>query len=63
MPTLGLFATNMGAALPLRALAGSAPLLEDLGYDSLWMGEHVVAPSPRVPPSRRSRTTRSWTRW
>src|SRR5207245_6900991 len=24
---------------------------EQLGYDSLWVGEHVVLPDPRVPPS------------
>lgn len=24
---------------------------ESLGFDSLWMGEHVVVPSPRVAPS------------
>jgi probable F420-dependent oxidoreductase len=26
-------------------------LAERLGYDSLWAGEHVVVPSPRVQPS------------
>jgi probable F420-dependent oxidoreductase len=26
-------------------------LAESLGYDSLWAGEHVVVPSPRVDPS------------
>jgi len=24
---------------------------EDLGDESWWAGEHVVLPSPRVPPS------------
>jgi probable F420-dependent oxidoreductase len=24
---------------------------EELGFDSIWAGEHVVVPSPRVPPS------------
>jgi probable F420-dependent oxidoreductase len=28
-----------------------AALAEELGFDSLWTGEHMVAPSPRVPPS------------
>ena len=28
-----------------------AQLAEELGYDSLWAGEHVVVPSPRVEPS------------
>ena len=39
----------------LRRPAGSprriGALAESLGYDSLWMGEHVVAPRPRVAPS------------
>jgi probable F420-dependent oxidoreductase len=26
-------------------------LAEELGYDSVWAGEHVVLPSPRVPPA------------
>ena len=28
-----------------------ARLAEELGFDSIWAGEHVVVPSPRVPPS------------
>ena len=28
-----------------------ARLAEELGYDSIWAGEHVVVPSPRVVPS------------
>ena len=51
MPTLGLFATNMGACATADGSAQIGSLAEELGYDSLWMGEHVVAPSPRVPPS------------
>ncbi|MBC6447893.1 TIGR03619 family F420-dependent LLM class oxidoreductase [Actinokineospora sp. HBU206404] len=41
----------------MRALASPteaarvARLAEDLGYDSLWVADHVVVPSPRVPPS------------
>jgi len=50
MPSLGLFALNQAADQP-AALARLGPLAEELGYDSLWMGEHVVAPDPRVPPS------------
>jgi probable F420-dependent oxidoreductase len=50
-PTLGLFGPNMGACATPDGAAAAAALAEELGYDSLWLGEHVVAPSPRVPPS------------
>ena len=50
MPSLGLFALNQTAD-PRKTLARIGPLAEELGYDSIWMGEHVVAPDPRVPPS------------
>lgn len=47
---LGLFAFNQHD--DARDVLGRiAPLAEELGYDSLWMGEHVVVPDPRVPPS------------
>jgi probable F420-dependent oxidoreductase len=48
-PSLGLFALNQHAGP--EALERLAPLAEELGYDSLWMGEHVVVPDPRRPPS------------
>ncbi|HEY1275855.1 MAG TPA: TIGR03619 family F420-dependent LLM class oxidoreductase [Thermoleophilaceae bacterium] len=51
MPTIGLFGLNMGACATPEGAAGAAALAEELGYDSIWLGEHVVAPSPRVPPS------------
>jgi probable F420-dependent oxidoreductase len=51
MPTLGLFGANMGPAATAEGVARLATLAEELGYDSLWMGEHVVAPRPRVDPS------------
>ena len=42
--------TNMGACADRRGVRTRiGSLAEELGYDSLWMGEHVVAPSPRVP--------------
>ena len=41
----------MGACSHPEACATIAALAEELGYDSLWMGEHVVAPCPRVRPS------------
>ncbi len=48
-PSVGLFGLNHNAGP--EALARFAPLAEELGYDSLWMGEHVVVPDPRRPPS------------
>src|SRR3954465_13440853 len=51
MPPLGLFGANMGPCAGAEGAIKIADLAEQLGYDSLWMGEHVVAPSPRVPPS------------
>ena len=49
-PTIGLFAINSHACASPEAAARIAALAESLGYDSLWAGEHVVVPSPRVPP-------------
>ncbi|WP_202970934.1 LLM class F420-dependent oxidoreductase [Saccharothrix sp. ALI-22-I] len=51
MITLGLFGINMGPCAEPDAAARIAVLAEELGYDTVWAGEHVVAPSPRVPPS------------
>jgi probable F420-dependent oxidoreductase len=50
-PTIGLFAVNSHALADPNAAARVAALAERLGYDSLWAGEHVVVPSPRVEPS------------
>jgi alkanesulfonate monooxygenase SsuD/methylene tetrahydromethanopterin reductase-like flavin-dependent oxidoreductase (luciferase family) len=50
-PTIGLFAVNSHACADPEAAARVAGLAERLGYDSLWAGEHVVVPSPRVDPS------------
>jgi probable F420-dependent oxidoreductase len=50
-PTIGLFAVNSHACAEPEAAARIAQLAESLGYDSLWAGEHVVVPSPRVDPS------------
>lgn len=50
-PTIGLFAVNSHALADPNAAARVAVLAERLGYDSLWAGEHVVVPSPRVDPS------------
>jgi probable F420-dependent oxidoreductase len=51
MPTLGLFGANMGACASAQAASQIGALAEQLGFDSLWMGEHVVAPSPHAAPS------------
>ncbi len=51
MPTLGLFGGNMGVCATADGATRACELAEQLGYDSVWVGEHVVAPSPRVPPS------------
>jgi probable F420-dependent oxidoreductase len=48
-PAIGLFALNQHAGAD--ALVRLVPLAEELGYESLWMGEHVVVPDPRRPPS------------
>jgi probable F420-dependent oxidoreductase len=47
----GLFNVNAGACSTPDNVVRIASLAEELGYESLWVGEHVVAPSPRVPPS------------
>lgn len=48
---LGAFGINAGVLHGREATQRSARLVEELGFDSIWAGEHVVAPSPRVPPS------------
>ena len=48
-PSLGLFALNQHSTA--EALERLGPLMEELGYDSAWTGEHVVVPDPREPPS------------
>ena len=48
---LGVFGLNTNAAIGPAATAKFAARCEELGYESWWAGEHVVLPSPRVPPS------------
>ena len=48
---LGVFGLNSGATYGPAETAGLARLAEQLGFDSIWAGEHVVVPSPRVAPS------------
>src|SRR4051812_4859218 len=47
----GLFSMNQGPCSYPEGAARIARLAEDAGFDSLWAGEHVVLPDPRVPPS------------
>ncbi len=50
-PTIGLFSVNAHVCADPAVSARIGVLAEELGYDSLWAGEHVVLPSPRVAPS------------
>jgi probable F420-dependent oxidoreductase len=50
-PKIGLFGINSHACAEPETAARIAGLAERLGYDSVWAGEHVVVPSPRVAPS------------
>ena len=50
-PELGLFAVNMRPAVEPEPVAWLGRLAEELGYESLWAGEHVVLPDPQRPPS------------
>lgn len=48
---LGAFGVNAGTTYRPDDTVRLAQLAEALGYDSIWAGEHVVLPSPRVAPS------------
>ncbi|MDQ1533030.1 MAG: hypothetical protein QOF28_791 [Actinomycetota bacterium] len=48
---LGLFAINMGAAATPEGLVTTVRAAEAAGFDSVWVGEHVILPDPQVPPS------------
>jgi probable F420-dependent oxidoreductase len=48
---LGVFGLNSGALYRPADSARLARAAEELGFDSVWAGEHVVVPSPRVAPS------------
>lgn len=48
---LGLFNLNMGACAEPKTAIAVAQLAESAGFESLWVGEHVVLPEPQVPPS------------
>ncbi|MEO5899087.1 MAG: TIGR03619 family F420-dependent LLM class oxidoreductase [Ilumatobacteraceae bacterium] len=48
---LGVFGLNSKATIGADATLRLAAKCEELGYESWWAGEHVVLPSPRVPPA------------
>lgn len=48
---LGLVHATMGSMSRPDGLIAGARAAEAAGFDSLWGGEHVVVPDPRVPPS------------
>lgn len=47
----GVFGINFGVCADPDVAAEVAELAEELGFDSLWTGEHVVLPDPQAPPS------------
>jgi probable F420-dependent oxidoreductase len=51
LPTLGLVGVNLGPCATAHGITKLGALAEELGYDSIWVGDHVVLPSPRVEPS------------
>jgi len=50
-PSRGIFLHNAAINRDPAVAVEIAVRAEELGYDSVWAGEHVVMPSPRVPPS------------
>jgi probable F420-dependent oxidoreductase len=48
---IGLFGINLGVAGDVDAMISIAKAAEAAGLESVWTGEHVVLPDPRVPPS------------
>jgi probable F420-dependent oxidoreductase len=49
--SIGLFSVNFYACSNPATSARVARQAEQAGFESLWAGEHVVLPDPRVPPS------------
>ena len=47
----GLFGLNSFAAADPAVSLRLVRLAEELGYDSVWGGEHVILPSPKAPPA------------
>ena len=50
-PSIGLFGLQEQPTMQREGLARVARLSEDLGYESLWLGEHPVLPDPPTPDS------------
>lgn len=48
---IGFFGINVGVLGDVDAMVTVAKASEDAGLESVWTGEHVVLPDPRVPPS------------
>jgi probable F420-dependent oxidoreductase len=48
---IGLFGINFGVAGDVDAMISIAKAAESAGLESVWTGEHVVLPDPRVAPS------------
>jgi probable F420-dependent oxidoreductase len=48
---LGLVHINMGSMSRPDELVAAARVAEAAGFDSVWAGEHIVLPDPRVPQS------------
>jgi alkanesulfonate monooxygenase SsuD/methylene tetrahydromethanopterin reductase-like flavin-dependent oxidoreductase (luciferase family) len=48
----GLFPLNLHECSYPEAALSVARAAEAAGFDSLWTGEHVVVPDPRIPSSR-----------
>lgn len=48
---IGLFGINFGVAGDVDSMISIAKAAESAGLESVWTGEHVVLPDPRVAPS------------
>ena len=48
---LGYYGIGLGPCADPEVSARVARTAEDAGFESVWTGEHVVLPDPRVPPS------------
>jgi probable F420-dependent oxidoreductase len=49
LPSLGLFGLNADSTVGRDAMGRIGALCEELGYESLWVGEHPLLPDPQVP--------------